>query len=169
MMKYLCLFVALLVFVPTSYALQCWSRFCERGSFCIETCSSNLTSCVASYHRTENGATTPTYFACSTTSRGLCLQSECTPSPNAGNIYSCCCRGDLCNAVPGITPGTLTPPTVPPVPEGVCVCVWGLQGNKKQNKNKGPVGYSSVLPQVSDLKHIYFYLIASECSPHIGA
>ena len=37
----------------------------------------------------------------------------------------------------------------------VCVCVWGGGGykkTKKQNKNKGPVGYSSVLPQVLDLK-----------------
>ena len=126
-----CLLVLLTVFVPPSISLQCWSHFCERGSFCIETCSSNQTSCVASYHQTDAGDITPTYFACSSTTGGLCLLPESTPSPNPGNIYSCCCRGDLCNQVPGITPGTVTPPTVPPVPEGewvsecehVCVCV----------------------------------------------
>ena len=40
---------------------------------------------------------------------------------------------------------------------GSCVCL-GDKRKEMQNKNKGPVGYSS----------IHFYLIGSECSPHIG-
>ena len=118
--------ILLFTFVPTSIALRCWSHFCEEGSFCIENCSRNQTSCVASYN-IDGHVTTPLYFACSTTSGGLCQLSECIPTQNTGSIYSCCCHGDRCNAVSGITPDT-TPPSSTPEPtptmqNGVCVCV----------------------------------------------
>ena len=49
----------------------------------------------------------------------------------------------------------------------MCVCVCGYKETKKQNKNKGPVGYSSVLPQVCQTKSIHSYVVLSECVPHL--
>ena len=34
----------------------------------------------------------------------------------------------------------------------VCVCVWGIRGNKNENKSKGSVGYLFVLSQVCQTK-----------------
>ena len=38
----------------------------------------------------------------------------------------------------------------------VCVCVRDKEEIKMQNKNKGPVGYLSVLPQACQTKTIHF-------------
>ena len=130
-MEHLCL---LLIFIPASLSLQCWNQNTDQGSLYIQTCTANQTSCVASYH-VEGDITTPTYFACiSPASSRLCLHQECNPmgASSSGNIYSCCCRGDLCNTVPGLTPNMVVPSSVPstspsgPVPtveDGECVCV----------------------------------------------
>ena len=128
-MEHLCL---LLVFIPASLSLQCWNQNTDQGSLYLQMCTTNQTSCVASYH-VEGDITTATYFACSSpASSRSCLHQECNPMGASGNIYSCCCRGDLCNTVPGLTPNMVVPSSVPstspsgPVPtveDGVCVCV----------------------------------------------
>ena len=126
-----CLLV-LLIFIPASLSLQCWNQNTDQGSLYNQTCTANQTSCVASYH-VEGDITTPTYFACSSTaSSRSCLHQECNPTGASGNIYSCCCRGDVCNTVLGLTPTMVLPSSVPsaspsgPVPtveDGECVCV----------------------------------------------
>ena len=63
-----------------------------------------------------------------------------------------------------ITRGTLEEKIMRCVCVCVCVCLGVIRKQKKTNKNKGPVGYLSVLPQVCQTKIsflIWYYPNAS--------
>ena len=125
------LFILSMFCMPIALSLRCWSGFCANSDFCIQECPSDQPSCVASYvpvpesgsntndsslYRTADGQLVRRlYIACSPAGGGLCLDPVCNLQVSAGDIHTCCCRGDLCNSIPGITPST---PYTVPVPSG---------------------------------------------------
>ena len=89
----------------------CWSNRCTDGQdWCLQMC--NITghelSCLAQY-RTLNGEKVPAYFGChDRVCKGVC-------EPVKLSDYICCCLGDLCNEIEGVTP-TEEVPTPSPIP-----------------------------------------------------
>ena len=101
----------------------CWTNkknFCPDGEdFCQEECTAPHLQCLASYSVNSLGTVKPLSFECTAQENIVCSYPECHPTDNSAGVYSCCCTGDLCNSVLGITPSgdvptpSGTPPTVP--------------------------------------------------------
>ena len=114
--------------LASSVALSavCWkNQNCPDGEeFCQDICSPPHSQCLASYHVDALGTAIPAVFGCTFLDDEACLNPECDPTSLVAGKYSCCCTGDLCNAVYGITPtgSVATPaPPVPSVPPGIYV------------------------------------------------
>ena len=116
--------------LPTpTRALLCWSHFCTAGThWCMHTCNSDEIACLAQY-RTSGGQLAPSYFGCQATE--VPCDHNCEATPGEGSTFTCCCSGDLCNSVEGLTPSgdvPTSPPnteTPPPVSDndGGFVCL----------------------------------------------
>ena len=110
-------FVVVFTVTPVKANRVCWSTDCVTGDdWCIQTCSLDHDefSCLALYRRNTAGENVASFFGCHNNP----CDKECDPLPVEGvaSNFACCCSGDLCNVVPGLTP-TGDEPTAPPNPE----------------------------------------------------
>ena len=96
---------------------MCWSDDCADGSdWCIQLCRPDQRSCLAQYRRNTAGRDVASYFGC----HGVGCDPDCIPTVGTASDYSCCCSGDLCNSIPGLTPNgdnLTSPPNPQPTPE----------------------------------------------------
>ena len=120
--------VAAIVLASAEANLLCWTNYCTNGSdWCLQTCSQDHVqrSCLAQYRLDEEGKNVASYFGC----HSVPCSHECVPIEGSSHDFSCCCSGDLCNSIPGLTPTRETPtgtynPSEPPSidpHDGACV------------------------------------------------
>ena len=114
---------------------MCWTDECSNGNdWCFQTCSleTGETSCLAQYRQHGNGEIRSSWFGCHAPDRPC--SPDCVPVEGSASDFSCCCTGDLCNSVPGLTPTgeepTASPNTASTPPYAphdgmhtLCVCV----------------------------------------------
>ena len=101
--------------LPTpTRALLCWTHYCEDSEWCLQTCPPDEISCLAQF-RVDDDGLRESFFGCFET--GVPCDPNCEPMPTSTtNSFDCCCSGDLCNSVEGLTPSGDVP-TSPPNPE----------------------------------------------------
>nr|BAA82606.1 sALK-6 [Ephydatia fluviatilis] len=91
----------------TTVTSTCYSNACGGRPaipWCVQTCPSNLTRCLALYSTDlqGGGVATPISFRCAYSAEG-CGSSSCDPARiSEAGLYSCCCTGKLCNYVPAV-------------------------------------------------------------------
>eukprot|EP00731_Ephydatia_muelleri_P033658 Em0034g40a len=91
----------------TTTITTCYSNACGGEPpipWCVQTCPSNLTRCLALYSTDlqGGGVATPISFHCAY-SVDECGSSSCDPGRiSEAGLYSCCCTGKLCNYVPAV-------------------------------------------------------------------
>lgn len=93
--------ILLLVIVPLSNSLRCFSTICPGNvNVCIQLCSTGSEACHAIRH--SRGGRNKTVDLGCTVPPPDCNNTKCHLTPLApystGLIY-CCCTGDLCNRV----------------------------------------------------------------------
>ncbi len=124
----------------TSSQAQCWTNapeVCAGEDFCVQSCPQNYSQCVASV-RVDHFGTVHVLgsgFHCSNRpEEEECRDSQCVMNTHV-ETHTCCCTGQLCNSVSGLTPSGGNPPTVtlptsmptgtpPEVPEAHLVCEY---------------------------------------------
>ncbi len=98
---------------------KCWSTLCQNGEdFCMETCTADNSQCLAHIRVRHRGTVEPVVFECfDGPSTEECQNEQCVLTAGHVDFLSCCCTGDLCNSVFGVTPGGGDPPvgTLPTV------------------------------------------------------
>lgn len=106
-----CVFLIILLstLLDQANSLMCWQNSNSVDNpWDIQECDTtvgNETTCLAQY-RVHNGVQRPSYFGCHTPNTPC--SRLCSVTEGQSNDYSCCCSGDLCNSVPGLTPNTST-------------------------------------------------------------
>ena len=124
--------VILLSVTPVWANRLCWTKDCASDKeWCIQSCNleNNEFSCLAQGYIDTNDEYVATFFGCH---HAQC-DPTCTYEIGEALDFVCCCSGDLCNSIEGLTPtgDELTPspnpyPTPPTDPlDGTYVlCVY---------------------------------------------
>ena len=100
--SYLSIFL-LLILLPSSLSLLCFSTFCEynNAEICNQYCRTTQNACHIIAHF-DDGVFNTLELGC-TTSYNNC-SNECTlQKTDLGNVHYCCCHDDFCNHRPGET------------------------------------------------------------------
>lgn len=107
------IFTSVIVFALTSVSANriCWSNNCADGHWCFQTCNvtAHQFSCLAQYRESLNGVKAPSFFGC----HDRVCDEVCEPTEELTSNFICCCSGDLCNEIEGLTPTEETPTASP--------------------------------------------------------
>ena len=110
--------VVILSVTPVQANRLCWSKNCASGEdWCMQTCDleNNELSCFAQGYVNADDEYVATFFGCH---HAQC-DPDCTYEIGEALDFVCCCSGDLCNSIEGLTPAgdELTPsPNPQPTP-----------------------------------------------------
>ena len=119
--------VVVFVVTPVEANRLCWSNHCLNSEWCIQTCNldDDELSCLAQGRVGQNdGEYIASFFGCH---HAKC-DPHCDPEIGDAQDFICCCSGDLCNSIQGLTPDgdDITPmtnteptPTINPQ-DGMC-------------------------------------------------
>lgn len=91
----------------------CWTNLCTSGEdFCVQECLDDEKHCLANYVSHSDGTISAALFGCIPEENDACDVEACVAVGSEGGVFSCCCTGDLCNEIQGLTPGsTVTDPS----------------------------------------------------------